>query len=282
MISKRAVRYWTVVICVVVIAAVLFVALRVEDQLAERYASRQGPRLFFTAFEHDLLTGDGGTFVIAHNAGDSVIESREALRHGADIIEIDVIPFAGQLYASHSEPRGRVAARWFRGATVRDVLDATPDADAIQLDLKSANSWYLGAVVELLNDETYADRIFLVSSRSATVLKTLADRAPHALRALSIGGTGDLDALRADPEAATLLDGVTIRASLLNGDLVTWLRDHGLFVSAWVVNDVRRANELIALGVGALTTDNLALMQAIGRPQQREHYLSSQMRPGYQ
>lgn len=256
--------------------------LLVEDRLAERYASRHRPKLMFDAFERDLLTGDRGTFVVAHNAGDSLAEAREALRHGADIVEIDVIPFGGQLYAGHNEPQGRFAMRWFRGLLLRDVLEATADADAVQLDLKPSAGGYVDQLGELLNDDDLTDRRFMISSRDPDTLVALAERAPHALRALSIGEPRELAALRANPALAETLDGVTIRETLLDAEVAAWLREHGLFINAWVVNDVRRANALIDLGVGAIVTDNLALMQALGQPQQRDVDLVGAMRSGYQ
>lgn len=280
MASIRSGRLRILSISVAIVALLVTCALLVEDHFADRYANRQRPRLYYEAFEHDLLTGHHGTFVVAHNAGDSVIAARDAMSHGADIIEIDVIPYAGGLYAGHSEPKGRFAERWFRGSTVRDVLDATTDAEAIQFDLKSSADWYLDEVAALLNDEAYADKIFLVSSRNPATLEVLAERAPHALRALSIGETYELVVLLADEKLANMLDGVTIRETLLDAGLVEWLREQRLFINAWVVNDVRRANDLIALGVGAVTTDNLALMQAIGQPHQRDYDLAGMMRPG--
>ena len=267
---------------VAVVGSMLIGWLLVEDRFAERYASRHRPKLMFDAFERNLLTGDRGTFVVAHNAGDSLTEAREALRHGADIVEIDVIPFGGKLYAGHSEPQGRFATRWFRGPLLRDVLEATADADAVQLDLKSSAVWYVDQLVDLLNDDHLADRRLMISARDPGTLVALADRAPHALRALSIGEPHELAALRADPALAEALDGVTIRETLLGAEVAAWLCEHGLFVNAWVVNDVRRANALIHLGVGAITTDNLALMQALGQPQQRDVDLVAAMRPGYQ
>lgn len=281
--SRRIMKLICIAAAVAAVVGSLLIGwLLVEDRLAERYASRQRPKLVYDAFERDLLTGDRGTFVVAHNAGDSLAEAREALRHGADIVEIDVIPFGGRLYAGHSEPQGRIAARWFRGPLLRDVLEATADADAVQLDLKSSAGWYVDELVELLNDDDLADRLIMVSGRDPGTLAVLAERAPHALRALSIGEPHELAALRANPELANALDGVTIRETLLDAGVAAWMREHELFVNAWVVNDVRRANALIDLGVGAITTDNLALMQALGQPQQRDVDLVGAMRPGYQ
>lgn len=281
--SRRIAKLARLVAIVEAVAGSLLIGwLLVEDSLAERYASRHRPRLFFDGFERDLLSGDRGTFVVAHNAGDSLNEAREALRHGSDILEIDVVPFTGQLYAGHSEPQGRIATRWFRGPLLRDVLEATTEADAVQLDLKSSAGWYVDALVDLLNDEDLAGRRFMISARDPGTLAVLSERAPHALRALSIGEAHELAALRANPELAATLDGVTIRETLLDAEVAAWLREHSLFVNAWVVNDVCRANELIDLGVGAITTDNLALMQALGRPQQRDVDLVGAMRPAYQ
>jgi hypothetical protein len=42
---------------------------------------------------------------------------------------------------------------------------------------------------------------------------------------------------------------------------------------AWTVNDVKRADKLIKLGASVITTDNLAIMEALGGPKRREENL---------
>ena len=71
-------------------------------------------------------------------------------------------------------------------------------------------------------------------------------------------------ALQADPTLVALVDGVTIRQDLLDEPTVDWLNERGLTALAWTVNDLTRVNELVRLGVDAITTDNLAIMELLG------------------
>lgn len=250
----------------------------VEDQVAERYTSGERPSLFFGVFDGEPLAGEEDIFGIAHNAGDSLATTRQALRHGADIIDIDVVPLGDELYAGHSIPLRVVGPRVFRGPRVETVLRASSEADAIALDLKDNSPRYVDRVIALLNSDAAVDYEMMVSARDPETLRRLANEAPHAYRILSIGNQEQLDVLRASDDLAALIDGVGIRHTLLDRESAEWLREQKLMVTAWTVNDVRRAAELIDLGVAAITTDNLTIIEAIGGPERREVLLRDVMR----
>ncbi len=57
-----------------------------------------------------------------------------------------------------------------------------------------------------------------------------------------------------------------------------WLESTGLLVLAWTVNDLARLNELVQLGVDAITTDNLAIMELLGGQQRQEAWLGDRVR----
>jgi glycerophosphoryl diester phosphodiesterase len=44
---------------------------------------------------------------------------------------------------------------------------------------------------------------------------------------------------------------------------VTWFQENGLLVIAWTVNDLKTTNRMLGFGVDAITTDNLAVLDAI-------------------
>ena len=44
---------------------------------------------------------------------------------------------------------------------------------------------------------------------------------------------------------------------------MAWFKDRGLLVFAWTVDDVAQLNDLVALGIDAVTTDNLAILDAM-------------------
>jgi glycerophosphoryl diester phosphodiesterase len=80
--------------------------------------------------------------------------------------------------------------------------------------------------------------------------------------------------LRSNPDRLSLIDGVTIRHTLLDEDAARWLREQHLIVLAWTVNDLPRTNELVRYGVDAITTDNLAIMELLGGQRRGENRLS--------
>jgi hypothetical protein len=272
---------WIVnVVSVVVIAGCVatLVWFVVADQVVERYTSGEPPSLFFNPFNDDLLAGDADVFVVGHNSGDSLAATRSALRHGADVVEIDVVPLNGDLYAGHLVPLQYIGPQTFRGPRVVDVIRAATEADAIALDLKDSAPWFIDKVIALLNSDVTRDQPFLVSTRDPATLVRLRDEAPDAIRILSIGDQQGLDVLQADASLQQTIDGVGVRYTLLDKDTMKWLRDRDLFIMAWTVNDVRRANTLIELGASAITTDNLAIMEALGGPTRREKDLRQVVR----
>jgi hypothetical protein len=212
--SVLVILRWTVNIVAVAVIAGCVVTLGwfvVEDQIVERYTSGEPPSLFFNPFSNDLLDGDAEVFVVGHNSGDSLAATRNALRHGADIVEIDVVPLNGDLYAGHTVPLQFIGPRTFRGPRVADVIHASTEADAIALDLKDATPWFVDKVIALLNSEATQDQPFIVSTRDPATLERLQKEAPDAIRILSIGDQQGLDELQADPSLVRAIDGVGIR-----------------------------------------------------------------------
>jgi hypothetical protein len=264
---------WVVnVVSVVVIAGCVatLVWFVVADQVVERYTSGEPPSLFFNPFSDDLLSGDADVFVVGHNSGDSLAATRSALRHGADVVEIDVVPLNGDLFAGHLVPLQYIGPQTFRGPRVVDVIRAATEADVIALDLKDSAPWFIDKVIALLKSSVTQDQPFIVSTRDPATLVRLRDEVPDTIRILSIGDQQGLDVLQAATSLPQDIEGGGIRHTLLDGDSAQWLQDHDLFIMAWTVNDVRRADKLIKLGASAITTDNLAIMEALGGPTRRE------------
>jgi hypothetical protein len=232
-----------------------------EDEAA-RLVVGQKPIQFFLPIEVELLDDYGAVFGIAHNSGDSVAIAREALEHGADVIEIDVVAIGGQLYAAHDSPPRFITRFVYRAPPLWEVWQVAREADAVALDLKESSPRYLDLVVAFLN--AHPEHQIIVSSRDPAALRLIEQRAPHAFRFLSVGTHDEFEALRGGPELVTHLDGVGIRETLLDTNVAGWLHAHDLMIHAWTVNDGARMNELVELGVDAITTDNLAIMQLLG------------------
>jgi hypothetical protein len=61
-----------------------------------------------------------------------------------------------------------------------------------------------------------------------------------------------------------LVDGVTIRQGLVDAETAAQLNRNDLMIFAWVVNTLKRVNELLELGVDGVTSDNLAILELVG------------------
>ena len=154
------------------------------------------------------------------------------------------------------------------------VWTAAAQTDLVKFDLKESSPAYLELVLAFIAAHRQQHQVVVATNDPAS-LRLFAVRAPEVLRFASVGHGGQLAALRADPELVALIDGVTIRESLVDEETARWLREHGLRVLAWTVNDLDRANALVRLGVDAITTVNLALRALIGGQRRGEGVLTS-------
>jgi glycerophosphoryl diester phosphodiesterase len=223
------------------------------------------PGQFYAALDGEPVFGTRSVLVAAHNAGNGGPSSSLAVAHGADIIEIDVISHNGKLYAAHNQLPGWLPSSVYNGPTLATAWKWTEGAKFVQLDLKETSTATLRQIYRFLESHK-DDRRVMISSRDLRALEMTSEEAPDAIRLLSIGDQAGLDRLRDDPDSAHLVNGVTIRASLLDQDTIDWLHDQGLLVIAWTVNDLPTTNQMLALGVDAITTDNLAVLDALEHP----------------
>jgi hypothetical protein len=216
------------------------------EETAEKYTVGQRPLLFWGRFEVTLLLDDyAGVFGVAHNSGDGLAATRRAIASGAYV---------------------------FRGPRLSTVWAASEGADVIKLDLKETSPAFLELVVAFVN--AHQERQVVVSAREPSSLRVFGERAPQVFRVLSVATQDRLEQLREDTELIALIDGVTIRQSLLNESSTGWLRGNSLLILAWTVNDIERVNELVALGVDGITTDNLTILELLGGQQRAEALLA--------
>lgn len=243
----------------------------------EEYTSGRIPTQFYARLEQDQLLDDyQQVFGVAHNSGGTLAATKEALAHGADVIEIDVVSMNGTLYAAHASPLRWLGPRVFRGPTLAAVWEAAAEADVIKLDLKESSAGYLDLLFAFLAERR--DHEVIVATGNERVLAAFETRAPWVIRLLSVGSQRRLRQLQRRPDLAARIDGVTIRERLVTEETGRWLESAGLLVLAWTVNDLERVNELVHLGVDAITTDNLAIMELLGGHQRREAWLRDRVR----
>ena len=213
------------------------------------------------------LQGHTTALGVAHNAGNRVHALAEAQCAGAEVMEVDVIQVAAELRAGRERPLPLIGEWAFRGPTLDRVWRESVGMAWVKLDLKESSPHYLDQVIAFVSSRSGTphtnERQVMVSSRSPAVLAEVRQRAPGAIRLLSIGSRHELDRLSFEPTTLESVNGVSVYHELLDLGTLRRLGDNGRLVLAWTVNDPARAAELIQAGVDGITTDNLAILRAL-------------------
>ena len=257
-------RVWMPAVVVGAAAAVvascltLLGLLRLNPELVARHTAGVSPQLQYDAAGIDALQ-TGAALAIPHNSGNSVATAREAFEHGARAIEIDVAVIGGRLRAAHDTPHGLLGDRFTRRPLLETVWEEVQDADLIVLDLKASSWGFVDALADFLAGRPAAP--VAVVSRYPSVLTRLAERI-DVPSLISVPDHGALaDALSLEPDS---FDGLSIRHQLVDPQLMNQVAERDWVVVAWTVDDPVRFEEIDRLGVSAVTTGNLAIVEANG------------------
>jgi glycerophosphoryl diester phosphodiesterase len=254
---------WVIVGAAVV--AALVVAAIVAWPHAQRYTGAAPPAQFYEKVQLEPALDREYEHVlgVAHNAGNNLGTLDKALRYGADAIEIDVISARGQFRAGRDQPLPRLARQVFQGPTLAEAWDRAAAADVVKLDLKQTDRGFLNDLVAFVAPRAKSRRVMIASGDPGTLLY-LHSRLPEATMLFSLGWPDAVHQLQSDPALQKAIGGVSAFQGLVDANLVAWLHQHKLLVLAWTVNDSQRFNELVRLGVDAITTANLAILRALG------------------
>jgi glycerophosphoryl diester phosphodiesterase len=150
----------------------------------------------------------------------------------------------------------------FAGRTLEEGWAEAQAAPVVKLDLQQNDTATLDALAAFLSAQPAA-RPVMVSSRDPAALLHLRPRLTGASLLLSLPFPDALQRVRSDPALVDAIDGVTVFHSLVDRGLMQWARANGLVVLAWTVNDGQRVHELLELGVDGITTQNLAVLEAL-------------------
>ena len=252
-----------------VIAGVLLAALVVPVIVAwphaQRYTGAAPPPQFYqkVQLEPSLDRDYHRVLGVASNAGNNLGTLAKALRYGADVVEIDVISARGRLVAGRDQPLPRLARQVFRGPTLAEAWDRAALAEVVKLDLKQSDRGFLDDLVTFLAPRVKSRRV-MIASGDASALLYLHSRLPDVTMLFSMGWPDAVHHLQSDPALQKAIGGVSVFQGLVDASLVAWLHQHELLILAWTVNDSRRFNELVRLGVDGITTANLAILRALG------------------
>lgn len=148
----------------------------------------------------------------------------------------------------------RASAR--RRLRLADLLEAAAPETALVLDLKGADGRLPNAVLSQL-DRFPVRRPVVVCGRAWHLLAPF--EAVAGVRVFRSAGTAvELLALLGRDQPG---DGVCVRDHLLDTRIVRLLHARAACVLAWTVNCPRRADALLRLGVDALISDDVHLLQ---------------------
>lgn len=198
---------------------------------------------------------------IAHNAGDSLDAMDRSLRHGAGVIEIDVVSSRGRLYAGHRRQIPWLGPWLFRRPTLEQVWVASAPV-AIMLDLKESSPVFLARLFAFLAEHGRDRLVILVSGNPAT-LQAFQRQMPDVIRLYGASPPGRLEAFMNDEALIALVNGLNLRHERIDRQVGAWANARGLWLIAWTVNDFARARELAEIGVDIITTDNLAILSQL-------------------
>jgi glycerophosphoryl diester phosphodiesterase len=250
------------VLCLVVLAvAVVF------DAQAQRFVSGRVPAQFAERLDDDLAGDYGKVTGVAHNAGDDLGEATDAVAYGVDAIEIDVRDAGGELFASHDAPVPLLEDLVFHGPSLAKAWQVARLRDTVLLHLKERSPRYLTELRDFLASRPL--RRVIVQTPDVKTLRVLRRTIPSAQRLLLIFTGQELANLRRDGGALGVIDGVSVRESLLSASAQSWLERRRLLTFAWTVNDERRMNELVARGIDGLITERLDIMRLLGERKDR-------------
>jgi hypothetical protein len=246
----------------VALAAVVATLLITSSAVAAATAGPAPPKQFFRPIDQSADSLRYPVLAVAHNAGDNADTTHRALRHGADVIEIDVLVYEGKLLAAHNLPDSHTSRLGWRVAPpprLEESWRAARTSAAIQLDVKVSDPALTPLLLAFL-DKHHTDANWIVSSSDVVLLNKVAADFPDVELLLSIRTQCTLASFAAHPNASQSLTGVSVRASLLDDEAVTSFHTVGLVVLAWTVDDTSGLERALRMGVDGVATNNLAII----------------------
>jgi glycerophosphoryl diester phosphodiesterase len=207
-------------------------------------------------------------FLIAHRAGNDLARLRRAEELGVEHVEADLRLWRGRVEVRHLKTLGPIPVLWDRWRlanpfaqrlVLADLLASAGPNTELLLDLKGRDL----ELARLVLAELPPERRVTVCARDWRLLEPFAGHAD--IRAVhSVGTARQLRRLLSRFDG-TRLEGVSIHERLLDASAAAKLRSLASLVVTWPVNTLERAQELAALGVDGLISDDLTLATSLTR-----------------
>ena len=239
-------------------------------------------------------TGASRPVRIAHGFGNSRRRLARALEGPVDLLETDVWFENGRTIVRHERKLRRLPilfdkkpesagergpgrfgislGKWYikldtSVLPLREVMARSKGRRGLLLDLKGAYRGeevaFAGALVELVAS-TGMEHEVAFCGQNWRLLKRVRRLAPHLAVHYSIDNTAQLAAFRRMQEGDPIRR-ICLRQSLLDESLAHSLQALGVTtVYTWTVDDLRRAQELLELGVEGIISNSLELLGLLG------------------
>ncbi|MEP6872397.1 MAG: glycerophosphodiester phosphodiesterase [Anaerolineaceae bacterium] len=222
-----------------------------------------------------MVPGRAGPALIAHGAGNSPVRVASATEEGADFLEVDLWLHHGRFEARHERavyPIPLLFEKWYlrwapkRPFGLAELLGAAAGRARVFLDMKSGGEEAARLLCRSIEAAGAVPRI-AASAQQWRFLRAIHAIVPEVETFYSIDVQAKLDLFLSVHERDRQPKGVSCRHFLLSAEVVQRLHERDLWVNAWTVDDVERAQLLAAWGVDAITTNHVGdLRKALVRP----------------
>jgi Glycerophosphoryl diester phosphodiesterase family len=253
-IAVRALARLVTLLC----AALLAIAA-VFDAQVERVTSGTEPPEAATGLHGAGNDLRAQLLVVGHNVGDDLATAADAVAFGVGAVEIDVRDVDGELSASHDQPLPILEEIAFRGPSLGRSWQIASRRPTVLLHLKNHSDAFVARVARFIREQP--PRRLVVQASSVATLASVRRQIPQAERLLLVFDDAELAGVRRSPALDSVIDGLSVRESLVVPAVQRWVRARGLRLFAWTVNDVPRLTQLIRHGLDGVMTDNLDLMK---------------------
>jgi len=204
---------------------------------------------------------------IAHRAGNGRPSLRAAIAAHVDWIEIDLWYQYGRLVARHERGVWRlplVYDRWklhphFRPLYLEEIIRLTAAGPGLLLDFKGTHPPLASTVARAIQAGGAAGRT-AVCGQFWRPLDEIGDLEPRVQRFYSLGRPEHVGEFLRRLDCGLTAAGVSIGHWLLTEPIATRIRERGLEVFVWTVNDPQLASALVDRGATGIISDKLDLL----------------------
>ena len=214
-----------------------------------------------------------GPLAIAHRAGNSLAGLHGANELGVDVIECDVRRGRGQVEVRHLKSAGPLPFLWdlweLTSASaprlgLQELLEAHQHGTLLMLDVKGRRAGLARDVAALLRGGS--GHPVLVCGRNWAAVDKLA-QVPFVRPVLSARNRAELARLRRRLVSGRRPApyGVSVHRELLDTDVVAELQHVVEVVMTWPVNDLAALDDLVALGVSGVISDEPEVLAELVR-----------------